>query len=276
MNEPSQDPNGPQPAVMTITGSDSSGGAGIQADLKTFSALDVYGTSVITCVMAQNPDAVTEILPVPAGMVAAQIETVCSSYPISVVKTGILHSADIIRTVASEEVREGIPILVVDPVMVAESGTRLLQGDAVEVLCNELLPHARVVTPNLHEAEILCGHAIGSVEELRSAAREIGERYDVACVIKGGHLAGPEIVDVLWDEGEEHMFSSPRIDLAENHGAGCAFSAALTAYLAHRELMSVAVGKAQDFVFQALSRSRPVGVHHPLNFHFQRQPAAAD
>ena len=124
----------------------------------------------------------------------------------------MLHSAEIIRAVATEEVREGIQVLVVDPVMVAASGARLLQGDAMEVMCDVLLPLARVVTPNLHEAEILCGHSIANADELRRAAREIGEHYDIACVAKGGHLRGDEVVDVLWDEGEEHVFTSPRID----------------------------------------------------------------
>lgn len=272
MTEVDTFPELPQPVVMSIAGSDSSAGAGIQADLKTFSAMNVYGTSVITCITAQNPYGVRDISAVSPEMVAAQIKAVCETYPIRVVKTGMLYSADIIKVVASEEVREGIPILVVDPVMVATSGARLLQGDAVEALCNELLPLARVVTPNLHEAEILCGHSISSVEELRKAAREIGERYDVACVIKGGALGEAEVVDVLWDEGEEHMFSSPRIQALETHGAGCAFSAALTAYLAKKELMSIAVGMAQDYCYKALSQSRPVGPHHPLNFLCDYQP----
>lgn len=264
-----------RPAVMTIAGSDSGGGAGIQADLKTFSALDVFGTSAITCITAQNPNRVEAVIPVGVEMVAAQIKTVCERFSISVAKTGMLYSADIIRTVANEEVREGIPVLVVDPVMVATSGARLLQGDAVEVMCNELLPLARVVTPNLHEAEILCGHSISNADELRSAAREIGERYDIACVAKGGHLGGREVVDVLWDEGEEHVFTSPRIDAKETHGAGCAFSAALAANLAKKELMSVAVGLAKDFVFQAMSHAAPVGRHQPLYFNWNQNESLA-
>lgn len=265
-----------RPAVMTIAGSDSGGGAGIQADLKTFSALDVFGSSAITCITAQNPNRVEAVIPVPVEMVGAQIKTVCESFAISVAKTGMLYSADIIRIVADEEVREGIPVLVVDPVMVAASGARLLQGDALEVMRNELLPLARVVTPNLHEAEILCGHSISNADELRSAAREIGERYDVACVAKGGHLGGHEVVDVLWDEGEEHVFTSPRVEARETHGAGCAFSAALAAHLAKKELMSVAVGLAKDFVFQAMSQAAPVGQHQPLYFNWNQKESPAD
>lgn len=258
------------PAVMTISGSDSSGGAGVHADLKTFSSLDVYGTSTITCVMAQNPSRVSNIVPVPAQVVGDQIESICEAYPIAVAKTGMLYSADIIRVVACEELREGIPILVVDPVMIAASGARLLQGDAMEALCTELIPLARVVTPDLHEAEILCGQSIGSTDELRAAARVIGERYDVACVVKGAHLGGDEVVDVLWDEGEEHVFTGPRIVNADTHGAGCTFSAALTAYLARSELMSVAVGLARDFVYQSLQRATTLGSHRPLHFNWTR------
>ncbi len=252
--------------VLSIGGSDSSGGAGVQADIKTFSELGVFATSAITCVTAQNPGGVAGVMDMPAEFVALQIETVCDSFPVTVAKTGMLHSAEIIRVVANEDVREGIELLVVDPVMVASSGARLLRADAVEVLCNELLPQARVVTPNLHEAEILCGHAISSAEELRQAAAEIGERYDIACVAKGGHLPGDEVVDILYDEGQEYIFTAPRLNAVETHGAGCAFSAALTAFLAHGELMERAVAMAKEYVYLCLEHAFLVGRHHPLNF----------
>jgi hydroxymethylpyrimidine/phosphomethylpyrimidine kinase len=255
------------PVVLSIAGSDSGGGAGIQADLKTFSALDVFGTSAITCVTAQNPDEVTGILALEPELVRQQIRAVCGGFPVRAAKTGMLYSAEIITAVAAADVRQGIPVLVVDPVMVANSGARLLQDDAVEALCNVLLPEARVVTPNLEEAQILCGHEIASVEALTAAAHEIGDRYDVACVVKGGHLGGAEAIDVLYDEGEEHVFSGPRIDTAETHGAGCAFSAALTAFLARRELMHDAVAKAKEYVRIALNSARRAGRHLPLDFH---------
>ncbi|NCC49997.1 MAG: bifunctional hydroxymethylpyrimidine kinase/phosphomethylpyrimidine kinase [Spartobacteria bacterium] len=253
-------------AALTIAGSDSGGGAGIQADIKTFSALGVFGTSVLTCLTAQSPDEVKGIVPVDPAFVTLQMETVCDSFPIAAAKTGMLYSADIIRVVANEDIHEGIPILVVDPVMVAASGARLLQADAIDALCNELLPQARVVTPNLHEAEILCGHSISSVDELRAAAREIGEHYDLACIVKGGHLNGDEVFDVLYDEGEEHVYSGPRINARETHGAGCTFSAALTALLAQRLLLSDAVGMAKEYVRCALESALAVGRHRPLNF----------
>lgn len=254
------------PVALTIAGSDSGGGAGIQADLKTFSALGVFGASAITCVTAQNPDAVDGIHPLDPVFIRQQIKMVCEGFPVAVAKTGMLYSAEIIRAVAAADLQEGIPVLVVDPVMVATSGARLLQSSAIHALCTELLPHARVVTPNLHEAEILCGHALASEEELRRAAQEIGDRYDVACVVKGGHLGGEEVVDVLYDEGEEHVFRSPRLPAPQSHGAGCAFSAALAAHLARGRMLSDAVGRAKHFVQSALERHVTTGRHHPLNF----------
>jgi len=252
--------------VLTIAGSDSGGGAGIQADLKTFSALGVFGATALTCITAQNPRGVYGISSMGSEMVAQQIKAVCDAFPVAVAKTGMLYSAEIIHAVATADVRQGIPILVVDPVMVSASGARLLQDDAVDVLCDELLPQARLLTPNLYEAELLCGHPIASLDELKAAAYEIGARFDTACVIKGGHLEGPEVVDFLYDEGEEYLFSSPRIKVIENHGAGCAFSAAIVAFLARGELLNEAVGKAKVFVSEALQHAHRVGNHGPLNF----------
>ncbi len=262
-------PEEKSPVVLTIAGSDSGGGAGIQADIKTFSAIGVFGTSAITCITAQSPDGVTGIAAMDTDIVLKQIKTVCDSFPVRVAKTGMLYNADIVRIVATEDIREGIPVLVVDPVMVAASGARLLQADAIDALKDELLPQARVVTPNLHEAEILCGHSISSIDELREAAREIGDHFDVACVAKGGHLGGEEVIDVLYDEGEEYVFPSPRIPAVQTHGAGCTFSAALAAYLAQRELMHEAVRKAKNFVYQGLVQAIAVGRHTPLNFRWE-------
>jgi hydroxymethylpyrimidine/phosphomethylpyrimidine kinase len=254
------------PVALTIAGSDSGGGAGIQADIKTFAALGVFGTSAITCITAQNPSSVTGIQPIDPEMVDLQIKTVCDGFSVAAAKTGMLYSSQIIRIVAADDVRQGIPILVVDPVMVAESGARLLKADAIDTLCAELLPQSRVITPNLHEAEILCGHAISSLEEMRAAASEIGDRFDVACVVKGGHLLGDEVVDVLYDGGEEHLFRSARVNAEQTHGAGCVFSAAITAYLAKGELLKDAVGKAKEFVQQALIHTGRAGRHHPMVF----------
>ena len=254
------------PVVLSIAGSDSGGGAGIQADIKTFEALGVFGATALTCVTAQNPLGVFGIRAMEADLVAQQIKAVCEAFPVAVAKTGMLFSKEIIHAVATADVRQGIPILVVDPVMVAASGARLLEDVAIDVLCDELLPQARLLTPNLQEAEILCGRSIATLKELKEAAHEIGDRFDAACVIKGGHLDGEDVIDFLYDEGEEYLFSSPRVSVAENHGAGCAFSAAIAALLAQGELLNEAVGKAKLFVHEALRRSTKVGHHYPLNF----------
>ena len=256
----------PMRTVLTIAGSDSGGGAGIQADLKTFTSLGLFGTSVVTCLTAQNPDRVSGIMPVDALFVAKQIEAVCDSFPIFAMKTGMLYSPEIVRVVADEDIYEGIAVLVVDPVMSAASGARLEKDNTLEAICRELLPLARVLTPNIQEAEAIWGNTISSQEDMRRAACDIGDRYDVACVVKGGHLSGDEVVDVLYDEGEEFIYSSYRVDAKQTHGAGCAFSAALTAFLAQRRLLCDAVDLAKEYVVRALEGARPTGPHTPLNF----------
>lgn len=264
-----------EPAVLTIAGSDSSGGAGIQADLKTFAALHTYGASAITCITAQNPSGVQGIQAIDTILVAQQIKAVCEACPIAAAKTGMLYSAAIIRTVAAEIIAQGLPLLVVDPVMVAQSGARLLQADAVDALYRELLPLARVITPNLHECEILCGRSITNTDELRQAARDICEKYDVACIAKGGHLPEADtIVDVLFDEGEEFLFKSKYIPDAHTHGAGCAFSAALTALLAKGIILAEAVQRAKHYVNRAIAHAVPVGHHRPLRFCWPTEHAA--
>lgn len=259
-----------EPVVLTIAGSDSSGGAGIQADLKTFAALGAVGTTALTCVTAQNPSRVGTVHALGVDLVAEQIRAVFEVYPVAAAKTGMLYSVEIVRAVAAEVVAQGLPVLVVDPVMVAASGARLLQADAVEALCRELLPNARVVTPNLHEAEILCGRSIATIEDLREAARDICERYDVACVAKGGHLAGDSenVIDVLFDEGEEYVFKAKRVPDAETHGAGCAFSAALTAFLGKGIHLAEAVQRAKHYVSRALKHAVEHGRHSPLKFNW--------
>ncbi len=253
------------PVCLTVAGSDSGGGAGIQADLKTFTRLGAFGTTAITCVTAQNPKGVDGVWAADPVMVAAQIRMACEAFPPAAAKTGMLFNADIIRAVAASVEEQGIATLVVDPVMVAASGARLLEAEAVDALTGILFPLARVVTPNIAEAEILLGEPIRTVEELRVAAREIARRFDTACVAKGAHLEGDRVVDVLFDRGEEEVFESQRIDLPETHGAGCTFSAALTAFLAHGALMVDAAREAKALVADALKRAAPAGHHRPLN-----------
>ena len=254
------------PVAITIAGSDSGGGAGIQADLKTFLALGVFGTSAITCLTAQNPEAVTGIAATAPRMVALQIQAVCRAFPVAAAKTGMLYSAGIIGAVAAAIAELKIRPLVVDPVMVATSGARLLREDAVAALRSALLPLARVVTPNVPEAEILWGHAIGSLADLKQAAAGISRTHGTACLAKGGHLAGDEAADVLCDRGRIRVFSGPRVHTTQTHGTGCTLSAALTAFLARGETLERAAAAAKAFVTAALTQANRAGRHCVLNF----------
>ena len=237
----------PIPAVLTIAGSDSGGGAGIQADLKAFTALGCFGTSAITCVTAQNPDGVRGVAAIPAGMVREQIEAVMDGFPVAAVKTGMLYSAAIVEEVAATLSARRPGFLVVDPVMVATSGARLLEEDAVAAVCEALLPLADVVTPNLPEAEVLCGHPIVDRAAAHAAAGEIGERFGIACALKGGHLdTGALVIDLLYADGETESFPGPRVAARETHGTGCTFAAALVAWLAKGSCLAEAMGRALD------------------------------
>lgn len=255
----------PIPAVLTIAGSDSGGGAGIQADLKAFTALACFGTSAITCLTAQNPDGVRGVVATPPAGVRLQIEAVLDGFPVVAVKSGMLFSAAIIEEVVAVLSERRPRWLVVDPVMVATSGARLLQEDAITALCEQLLPMADVVTPNLPEAEVLCGHPITDRQGARAAAREIGERFGIACVLKGGHLdTAALVIDLLYAGGELTSYPGPRLAVHETHGTGCTFAAALTAWLARECPLPEAVGRAKGYVAEALRQSRPCGTHWPL------------
>ena len=256
------------PTAMTVAGSDSGGGAGIQADLKTFAALGVYGTSVLTAVTAQNTLRVTAVHEVPPETVAAQIDAVLTDVGADAVKTGMLSSAPIIEVVAEELRRHGIQRLVVDPVMVAKSGDRLLREDAVEALRTLLLPLATVVTPNVPEAEALANMKIWTAEDARLAARRIAELGAGAVVVKGGHLPGPS-VDRLYDGRAFSDFSAPRVETSNTHGTGCTFASAIAAGLARGSNVAEAVAAAKEYVTQALKSSYPLGHGHgPLNHLF--------
>ena len=261
------------PVALTIAGSDSGGGAGIQADLKTFAALGVFGTSAITCLTAQNPDAVTRVEPVDPGMVVEQVKAVCAGFPVKAVKTGMLFSRDIIRAVARVIRQASFRAVVVDPVMVATSGARLLREDAVTALCRDLLPLATVLTPNLPEAELLWGKAIESETGQAAAARRIAERFGTACVVKGGHLSGRQVTDLLFLKGRVYRFEAPRLHAVETHGTGCTFSAALAALLAKGLKLPAAVQAAQRYVGQCLATSVQAGSHRPMGWTF-RMPFA--
>lgn len=252
--------------AITIAGSDSGGGAGIEADLKTFASLGVHGTAAITSVTAQNTYEVTAIHDIPPEVVYEQVRVVAEDMGIDAGKTGMLSSNDIIRSVA-RAVREFSFPLVVDPVMVAKSGARLLKEDAVEALKEEILPQAKVVTPNKAEAEVLSGIEIKNLEDSKLAAKKIHKEYSCeAVVVKGGHLGGNEAVDVLYWNGKYHILSSPRISGVGTHGTGCVFSAAITAHLAKGLSILEAVVRAKEFVTKAIEFGVPVGKgHRPVN-----------
>jgi hydroxymethylpyrimidine/phosphomethylpyrimidine kinase len=248
--------------VLTIAGSDSGGGAGIQADLKTFTVLGVFGMSAITALTAQNTRGVAGIHPVPPEFVRLQIDTVLSDLGADAGKTGMLFSAPIIREVCQAVREHGLRDLVVDPVMVAKSGHRLLEEDAVRALAGELLPLARVVTPNVPEAEILSGVPVRDAADLERCARAIGELGPACVVVKGGHLQGPAVDAVLW-EGRITFLEGRRLPFAAVHGTGCTFSAAIAAWLALGHPVPAAVRLAKDFVARAIATAEPLGGGNP-------------
>ncbi len=257
------------PRAMTIAGSDSGGGAGIQADLKTFAAFGVYGTSVIVAVTAQNTRRVAAVHEVPPGVVISQMEAVISDIGADAAKTGMLGSRRMVEAVAATVKRLKIPNLVVDPVMVSKAGAPLLESDALEPLRLHLLPAALMVTPNLPEAEMLVGGRIRGLEAARRAAREIHRMGPRIVVIKGGHGEG-DPVDLLFDGDSFLEFRGPRIRSRSDHGTGCTFSAAVTALLARGEEVRAAVGEAKQFVEGAIRAASPVGSGHGPVDHFFR------
>ena len=256
------------PRAMTVAGSDSGGGAGIQADLKTFAALGVYGASAITAITAQNTLGVTDVLELPTAIIESQIDAIVTDIGADAVKTGMLSSSDIIEAVAAKLREHGLNRLVVDPVMIAKGGDRLLRTDAVDALRSALAPMAMVITPNAPEAETLTGLTITTPDDARTAAKalvdELGAR---SAVVKGGHLEGPAI-DVLYDGAEFRTFSAERIDTPNTHGTGCTFASAVAAGLAGGMSIPDAVGRAKNYVTAAIRANFPMGGGHgPLN-HF--------
>jgi len=257
------------PVALTIAGSDSGGGAGIQADLKTFAALGVHGTSAIACLTAQNPRRVLGVEPCPPKMLRRQIEAVFEELPPAAVKTGMLFSAQNIAAVAkffghlpSSTLR---PRLIVDPVMVSTSGARLLQPAAEKVLREKLLPLAALVTPNLDEAQILAEQKITAPEKMRVAARKIHSQYGCAVLLKGGHLKHSRMaIDVFFDGKTELLLSAPFVRGVSTHGTGCTYSAAICAALARGHALPDAVEIGKNFITEAISDSYKIGRHFAL------------
>jgi hydroxymethylpyrimidine/phosphomethylpyrimidine kinase len=244
--------------VLTIAGSDSGGGAGIQADLKTFAAHGVHGTSAITAVTAQNSVHVLEAFALPPRLVVAQIEAVTADMRVAAAKTGMLANQGIVEAVAGAVARLQIPYLVVDPVMVAKGGDPLLDAGAVRAYASALLPLATVITPNLPEAAALLGRPIRTRDEMREAARDLEALGPGAVVVKGGHLEG-DAVDVFFDGQRMEELSVSRIPTANTHGTGCTFAAAIAARLGRGDTLPEAVRGAKDFVTEAIRASYAVG-----------------
>ena len=239
------------PKALTIAGSDSGGGAGIQADLKTFSAYRVFGLSVITAVTAQNSVGVQGVENLAPAFVARQLRSVLEDFGVDAAKCGMLSVAPIIEAVAGALAEHPIDKLVVDPVMVAKSGDSLLQPDAVEALIRHILPLALVVTPNLPEAEVLSGITVSNREDMEEAARRIGKLGARHVLVKGGHLKG-DAVDILWNGREVTAFHVPRVESSNTHGTGCTFSAAIAAGLAKGRPLGEAVREAKAYVTKAI------------------------
>ena len=261
-------PKKPVPTALTIAGSDSSGGAGIQADLKTFAALGVYGASAITAVTAQNTTGVMAVMNLPTDLVTAQIEAVAADIRLHATKTGMLGSAAIVEAVAAAIKDFDLPLVVVDPVMVAKSGDRLLDEDGVTALVTELLPLALVVTPNLPEAEVLSGVRVRSLDDAREAARRIHKLGASSVIVKGGHGSGADLVDLLFDGEEFTELHARRQKTVNTHGTGCTFASALAASLALGRPLHDAAARAQAYVVGAIKHALPIGKGHGPLQHF--------
>ena len=256
------------PVALTIAGSDSGGGAGIQADLKTFAALGVHGTSAVTAITAQNTMGVTDILELPVELVRQQIAAVVGDIGVQAAKTGMLSSAAIIETVAGAVEEHGLNLLVVDPVMVAKGGAKLLRDDAVDALRTRLIPLAAVLTPNLPEAEVLLGRSITTLAARKEAARELVAMGARAAIVKGGH--SEDVTDVFFDGEQLIELHAARIDTPHTHGSGCVFSAAITAWLARGADPLYAATEAKSFITAAIANSLEIGLGHgPVNPMFE-------
>lgn len=243
------------PTALTIAGSDSGGGAGLQADLKSFAANGVFGTSVVTAVTAQNTVGVDAVHVVPAATVEAQLTAVLSDLPVAAVKTGMLATAELVALVARWAAEGELPNLVVDPVLVSATGHQLLEDVAVEVYRRELFPHARIITPNLREAGVLVRRDLTTVGDAREAARELAELGPDIVVVKGGHGEGPQAIDVIVTAAGDHELGAERIDTGNDHGTGCTFAAATAAGLASGRDPLDALTNAKDYVTRCIAGS---------------------
>ena len=255
----SADPAPPPPIALTIAGSDSGGGAGIQADLKTFHQFGTFGTSVLTAVTAQNTKGVTAVHPIPLDVVQAQIDAVVEDLRPAALKSGMLATAALVELVADAIEAHGLDRYVLDPVMVSSTGARLLDEDATGAVVDRLVPLSAVVTPNLHEARILTGLAVEGEEGQREATRALVEMGAGAALVKGGHGTGPEVLDILWDGKLERRWRRPRIDTRHTHGTGCTLAAGIAAGLALDQGLKEAVARALSFVARGIAEAPGLG-----------------
>ncbi len=248
--------------ALTIAGSDSGGGAGIQADLKTFQRFGVYGTSALTLVTAQNTVGVRAVELLSTQLITQQIAAVAEDFEVRAAKTGALGSSEIIEAVAAALEEHAIPSPVVDPVMISKHGDSLLDAGAVETLKARLFPKAALVTPNLHEAAALLGRVVESEEAMREAARAVCDLGAAAALVKGGHLPGREAVDLFYDGSDFVRLAAPRIETPHTHGTGCTYSAAITALLARGKTLVEAVREAKDYISRAIAGAPGIGHGH--------------
>jgi hydroxymethylpyrimidine/phosphomethylpyrimidine kinase len=253
--------------VLIVAGSDSGGGAGIQADIKTVTMLDAYAMTAITALTAQNTEGVFGVLPIPPDFIRRQIEVVLDDIGADAVKTGMLHDAAVIEAVAAVlEERAALIPLVVDPVMVAKGGARLLEPGAIDALKTRLIARAAMLTPNLPEAEILCGHPIGNFAEMQGAAQTLLSLGCRAVLLKGGHLADDTVYDVLATGAGSRVWQSPRLATRHTHGTGCTLASAIAAGLAQGLPVEDAVDRARDYVQRAIASAPGLGRGHgPLD-----------
>ena len=256
--------------AMTVAGSDSGGGAGLQADLKTFAANGVYGTSVVTTITAQNTLGVREVLELPISLIESQIDSVLTDIGTDVVKTGMLYSSEVIRAVAAKINQYDIGLLVVDPVMKAKGGAKLINDEAIDTLRNVLIPLATVITPNAPEAQDLTGIVVEDIDSAREAAIKLVEMGAKSAVVKGGHFDVGPATDVLYDGEEFRLFTTRRVDTPNTHGTGCTFASATAAGLAKGKSIRDSVSDAKGYVTGAIRYNFPMGNGHgPLNHFYE-------
>lgn len=260
--------------VLTIAGSDCSGGAGIQADIKTISALGAYAASAITAITVQNTLGVTDIHPIPATFVEGQIISVLTDIRPNAVKIGMVNDIEIIHSIATCMHKYKPKHIIFDPVMVSSSGRRLIDENTFESLVKELIPETTLITPNLNEAEVLIGHPVTNINDMQRAAKELLKYGSQAVLVKGGHLQGGNMVDVLQVRQHESpfLFSAPQIESKNTHGTGCTLSSAIATYLALGENIEQAVKKAKNYLYEGLSAGKDIHIgegHGPLNHFYQ-------